>query len=136
MLKLGAWMGKVNIVGTYKLESFEIEEISGHRRPWGKDVHGLLIYTADGHMSVSINKAIETKSDNDSKNIFDSILFYSGTYQVSEGTITHQVSQASNPQRIGKTLLRFASVDGDTVTLSSPKESFGVAHLTWKRIST
>lgn len=129
-------MGKGHFAGTYKLESFEIEENSGHRRPWGKDVHGLLIYTADGYMSVSINKAVETKSDNDSKNIFDSILFYSGTYQADAGTITHQVTQASNPQRIGKTLLRYASVEGDKVTLSSPKESFGIAHLTWKRIVT
>lgn len=129
-------MGKGHFIGTYKLESFEIEENSGHRRPWGKDVHGLLIYTADGYMSVSINKAVETKSDNDSKNIFDSILFYSGTYQVDDDMITHQVTQASNPQRIGKTLLRYASVEGDKVTLSSPKESFGIAHLAWKRIVT
>lgn len=134
MLKSGAGMGKGRFVGTYKLESFEIEEHSGHKRPWGKDVHGLLIYTADGYMSVSINKAVEAKSDNESKNIFDSILFYSGTYQVDEGTITHQVTQASNPQRIGKTLLRYANVEGDKVALSSPKESFGTAHLTWKRI--
>lgn len=129
-------MEKGHFAGTYKLESFEIEEGSGHRRPWGKDVHGLLIYTADGYMSVSINKAVETKSDNDSKNIFDSILFYSGTYQSDGGTITHQVTQASNPQRIGKTLMRYANIEGDKVTLSSPKESFGIAHLTWKRIVT
>jgi hypothetical protein len=135
MLKLGAWVGIANFAGTYKLESFEIEENSGYRRPWGKDVHGLLIYTADGYMSVSINKAVETNSENDSKNIFDSILFYSGTYKADEGTIAHQVTQASNPQRIGKTLLRYANVDGDKVTLSSPREFFGIAHLTWKRIA-
>lgn len=124
-----------NFVGTYKLESFEIEETSGKKRSWGKDVHGLLIYTSDGHMSVSINKAVENKADNDSKNIFDSILFYSGTYAVEGDVITHKVTEASNPQRIGKDMIRYAKTEGSRVTLSSPKESFGTAHLVWKRVS-
>jgi predicted RNA-binding protein (virulence factor B family) len=75
MLSLEAWMKINSFVGTYKLESFEIEETSGLKRSWGKDVHGLLIYTSDGHMSVSINKAVENKSDNDSKKIFTLFFF-------------------------------------------------------------
>jgi len=124
----------IALSGTYKLENFEIEELSGHRRPWGKDIHGLLIYTSDGYMSVSINKAIENKSDNDSKNIFDSILFYSGTYSIDGHVINHKVTEASNPQRIGKDMIRYAKIDGSKITLSSPKESFGTAHLIWKKI--
>ena len=50
MLNLGAWMKSNNFVGTYTLESFEIEETSGLKRSWGKDVHGLLIYTAEGYV--------------------------------------------------------------------------------------
>jgi hypothetical protein len=38
MLNLGARMGKGHFAGTYKLESFEIEENSGHRKPWGNDL--------------------------------------------------------------------------------------------------
>lgn len=118
MLSLEAWMKINSFVGTYKLESFEIEETSGLKRSWGKDVHGLLIYTSDGHMSVSINKAVENKSDNDSKNIFDSILFYSGTCAVEGDVITHKVTEASNPQRIGKDMIRYAKTEGTRVTLS------------------
>jgi hypothetical protein len=129
-------VGVDKFVGTYKLESFEIEETSGLKRSWGKDVHGLLIYTTDGYMSVNINKALEDKSENESKNIFDSILCYSGTYTVEGDVITHRVTEASNPQRIGKELIRYAKTEGFRVTLSSPKESFGTAYLVWQRIST
>lgn len=122
-------------VGTWELKSFEIEEHIGHRRSWGKNTHGLLIYTSTGHVSVSINRDVELKSENDAQNIFDSILFYSGTYSAEGGIINHQVTEASNPQRIGKTMIRHASLDGDLLTLSSPKESFGTAHLIWRRVS-
>ncbi|MGE0634035.1 MAG: lipocalin-like domain-containing protein [Pseudobdellovibrionaceae bacterium] len=123
------------ILGTWKLENFEIEEPNGNRRPWGKNAHGMLIYSASNHMSVSINREIGNKSEVSAQNIYDSILFYSGTYSVEDNTITHQVTEASNPQRIGKTMLRFATLDNDLLTLSSPKESFGTAHLKWRRIS-
>lgn len=126
---------QTSFFGTWKLESFEIEETSGNVRPWGTGTHGLLIYSATGHMSVSINRNVENKSDVPAQNIYDSILFYSGTFKVDGKTITHQVTQASNPQRIGKTMLRFAKLDGDLLTLSSPQESFGTAHLKWRRVA-
>ena len=65
-----------NITGTWELQSFEIEDLQGNRRSWGNGTQGLLLYTNSGHMSVSINKNVEKKSDNDTQNIFDSILFY------------------------------------------------------------
>lgn len=126
---------KDQVIGTWNLESFELEDQQGLRRPWGLKSHGLLMYTDSGHMSVSINRTIEQKSDNSAQNIFDSILFYSGTYSVAGNTINHHVTQASNPQRIGKNLIRYAKLNSDVLTLSSPQESFGTAHLTWKRIS-
>lgn len=126
---------KDQVVGTWALENFEIEDQHGVRRPWGNQSHGLLIYSPSGHVSVSINRAVEQKSENPAQNIFDSILFYSGTYLSDGNTINHRVTQASNPQRIGKNLVRYAQLNGDVLTLSSPQESFGTAHLTWKRIS-
>jgi len=126
---------KDQVVGTWALESFEIEDPQGFRKPWGKQSHGLLIYSGSGHMSVSINRAIEQKTENNAQNLFDSILFYSGTYSSDGNTINHQVTQASNPSRIGKKLVRFATLDGERLTLTSPQEAFGTAHLIWKRIS-
>jgi len=123
-----------NITGTWELQSFEIEDLQGNRRSWGNGTQGLLLYTNSGHMSVSINKNVEKKSDNDTQNIFDSILFYSGSYSVEGNIIKHQVTQASSPARIGKEMIRYAELNEDVLTLESPKESFGKAILKWKRI--
>jgi hypothetical protein len=123
-----------DLVGSWKLESFQIEELSGTIRPWGSNLHGLLIYAPTGHMSVSINRDVIATSDNESKNLFDSILFYAGTYSIEGDIIRHQVTEASNPSRIGKELIRYTQLEGDTVRLTTPKESFGTAILTWKRI--
>lgn len=122
-------------VGAYKLQSFVIESPTGERSDWGKNPHGLLIYEPKGNMSVSINKDIENDpSQSESENLFDSILFYSGTYKVEEFLIRHQVTQASNPTRIGKEMIRFAEWQGDELHLTTPKESFGKAILVWKKI--
>lgn len=126
---------KTDVIGTWDLQSFEIEDLQGNLRPWGAGVHGLLLYTNSGHMSVSINKNVEKKSDNDGQNNFDSILFYSGTYSVDGKIIKHLVTQASNPARIGKEMIRYAVLQGDVLTLESPKESFGKAILKWKKVA-
>lgn len=125
---------KSYVVGTWELQSFDIEDLQGNLRPWGAGTHGLLLYTPSGHMSVSINKNVEKKSDNDGQNNFDSILFYSGTYSVDNKIIKHLVTQASNPARIGKEMIRYADLQGDVLILESPKESFGKAILKWKKI--
>jgi len=126
---------KNQVTGAWELQSFEIEDLEGNRRPWGNDTKGLLLYTESGHMSVSINKKVEQKSEIEAQNIFDSILFYSGTYSVKDKQIKHQVTQASNPARIGKEMIRYAELKNEILTLESPKESFGKAILKWKKIA-
>ncbi len=126
---------KNQIIGTWTLESFLIENLQGETCNWGANTQGLLLYTDSGHMSVSINKDVENKSTVDAQNIFDSILFYSGTYSVDGSTIKHMVTQASNPNRIGKELLRTAILEGNLLTLTSPLESFGRAILKWRKIT-
>ena len=125
---------KHEIIGSWALERFDIEEPSKNVRPWGKNATGLLIYTADGYMSVSINRDVENKSDQEAKNIFDSILFYSGTFAAETEIIRHKVTNASSPTRIGKEMIRYATLDGDRLTLKSPVESFGQAILIWRKI--
>ena len=126
---------KNEIVGTWLLERFLIESSEKEQRNWGSNSQGLLIYTSSGHMSVSINKDVENKSAVEAQNYFDSILFYSGTVTVDAKTVKHKVTQASNPTRIGKELIRYAKLEKDILTLTSPEESFGRAILTWKKIA-
>jgi hypothetical protein len=122
------------LVGTWLLERFLIENIDGEIRDWGRNSKGQLIYTENGYMSVSINREVENKSSVEAQNYFDSILFYSGTFTVDKDIIKHQVKNASNPNRIGKELVRHAKLDGNLLTLTSPKESFGKAILTWGKV--
>lgn len=124
----------LDVVGTWVLESFEIENPQKEKRQWGANSQGLLIYTDNGYMSVSINKTVEAKSNLEAQNLFDSILFYSGTYLVDGSTVRHKVTQASNPSRIGKEMLRFAELSEGILTLSSPEESFGRAILKWRKV--
>lgn len=121
------------ILGTWVLESFTIETAQKETKSWGQNCHGLLIYSPDGYMSVSINKDVERKSDVDAQNIYDSILFYSGTFIVEGDTIQHQVTQASNPARIGREMLRFVTFESNILVLTTPQESFGRAILKWKK---
>jgi hypothetical protein len=123
-----------NYEGSWRLESFTIEDPTGNVRPWGKNTHGLLIYSPDGFMSVSINRDNERKTGNDAKDLFDSILFYSGTYSDDGVVIRHKVTNASNPDRIGRDMIRYATLEGDLLTLKSPVESFGQATLIWRRV--
>ncbi len=125
----------MNVLGTWKLVSFEIQDPTGLRRDWGQDSQGLLIYVPSGHMSVSINKTPEVDPDQTAtESLLDSLLFYSGTYRIEGSLIRHQVTQASNPSRIGKEMLRYAGVSEDILTLTTPEEAFGRAILTWKRL--
>ena len=126
---------KNQIIGTWLLERFIIESPQGEQRNWGSNSQGMLIYTSSGHMSVGLNKDVEKKSAVEAQNYFDSILFYSGTFAIDGKTVKHQVTQASNPTRIGKEQVRFAKLENDILTLTSPDESFGRAILTWRKIA-
>jgi len=122
------------IFGSWSLERFDIVSPEGVEKPWGENVSGLLIYSKDGHMSVSINRALNNSEPNEAKAIFDSILFYSGTFQIDGNVILHQVTQASNPSRIGKEMIRYAELADGLLVLTTPKESFGTAKLIWRKI--
>ncbi len=123
-------MTKNEIIGSWVLESFIIEKQDQTQRKWGENTTGLLIYTEEGTMSVSINSkligiGLEAQ--------FKSILFYAGTYEViKENTIIHSVTQASDPSRLGKEMIRKAEPNGTKLTLTG-KGEFGIAKIVWVR---
>lgn len=122
------------ILGSWTLVSFAIEDLTGTKIDWGTNAHGLLIYAPSGQMSVSINRDPDPETQDEFERIFDSILFYSGKFEICGNEIHHLVENASNPTRIGKQLIRYPKVSGNEITLSSPKESFGTAHLVWRKV--
>ena len=127
--------------GTWQLEAFTITHPEKGTRDWGTNLRGLLIYSSTGHVSVAINKDVKrdttvvaattTPAD---KDLLDAMLFYAGTFSVNGTVITHHVTIASNPARVGKEMIRFAALAGDVLTLTTPEESYGTANLVWRRI--
>lgn len=126
---------KNSITGVWNLETFTIYPKEGGSRPWGEGLRGLLIYTESGHVSVSINRNFLPKSGNAEKDVLDSVLFYAGTYSVEGNVIRHQVTQATNPDRIGREMIRFATLENTTLKLATPDEAFGKAELVWRKIA-
>ena len=117
------------IVGSYNLNSFEIEKSEGVSVPWRKNANGMLIYTSEGTMSVSIN----AEKDRSDRQESETLLFYAGTYEVrDQNIIVHHVTNASGLDRIGKEMVREASVEGNRIRLISRGE-FGVATLVWEK---
>ena len=119
--------------GTWALEAFTIVHPEKGKREWGANLRGLLVYSSTGHVSVAINKNIK-ESGNPDKDILDAMLFYAGTFEVSGTTISHNVTIASSPSRVGREMIRYASLEGDVLTLTTPEESYGKATLVWRRL--
>lgn len=119
--------------GTWTLEAFTIDHPEKGKRDWGTNLRGLLIYSATGHVSVAINKDVKATGNAD-KDTLDAMLFYAGTFDVTGTTISHNVTIASSPARVGREMIRYAKLDGDLLTLTTPPESYGTATLVWRRI--
>ena len=122
-----------NILGTWELVRFEITGKHGSIKNWGPNPRGQLIYTDDGHMSVSINRDPQP-ADSEAQSILNSILFYAGTYSIDGDTIRHKVTLASSPGRVGRDMVRYDEFHGDEIHLKTPEESYGVANLVWRRV--
>ena len=122
------------LIGTWKLTSFTLSK-NGVTEPWRDNVTGTLIYTDNGSMSVAMNSKVHQGD-----NLFDSILFYSGTWSSDENEdgkvrVHHHIENATELTNIGKTLTRNVDLVGDELELSAEGE-YGRASVTWKKRST
>ncbi|HLB42672.1 MAG TPA: lipocalin-like domain-containing protein [Gammaproteobacteria bacterium] len=122
-----------DLVGEWTLQEFMIERSDGMKHPWRKNAKGLLIYLSNGRMSISINSDVDgNKSLLDNK--YNSILFYTGTFEIlHDNKVIHHVINASDPDRIGKEMVREVILDNEKLKLVGRGE-FGIATLTWNRI--
>jgi hypothetical protein len=93
----------------------------------GSGYDGLLIYTADGHVSATIMPkdrrwSLESATFGDFMGSVGegAATAYAGTYQVDEKahTVTHLPSVSVDPGDIGKTLIRRFELRGDQLLLS------------------
>jgi hypothetical protein len=131
-------------VGTWKLNSWEVTQPDGTiHYPFGKDVVGYLIYTADGHMSAEImdpdrqqsdpdfpleNAAAQTLPDPDRARAYSTYLSYCGTYTVEGNTVTHHVKAGLIPRWTGSKQSRPFKFEHDFLIIK-----VGNQKLTWER---
>ena len=105
-------MDKSAICGTWHLKAFNLLK-DGVVKPWRNGANGILIYSPDGFMSVSIN------SESSHESWLDTILFYAGTYEVHGDEVTHQVLNATSKDRINKSLVRKAVLISGILSLTA-----------------
>ena len=120
------------ILGAWELESFAATDaLTGEERhPLGAAPRGLIMYTADGHMSAQL-----AESD------MSGYVAYGGRFSVNEGTSTvhHDVTVSMLPELLTQPQFRQAKVYGDVLTLSAASaDAAGVeanVRLVWRRRS-
>jgi Lipocalin-like domain len=127
------------LLGVWDLVSFEVAPPGGVRAPWSTSMTGKLIYSASGdsgYVCVGINGALPGGESRQAtyQEIFDSILFYTGTFRVpSPGKLEHTVCNASDPNRVGRVLERTYELDRDVLKVSS-EGPYGTSLTVWKRV--
>jgi hypothetical protein len=120
------------ILGAWELVSFVARDAAtgDDRHPLGTAPRGLILYTADGHMSAQL-----AESD------MGDYIAYGGRYSVDEETSTlhHDVTISMMPELLAQPQFRNAAVDGDLLTLSATSaDDAGVtthSRLLWRRPS-
>ena len=142
--------GRAGFVGVWKLIS--LREIRGGDAPrdsadFGPSPAGTIVYTASGHVSVSFMKPGRRASASEAEPTdaewaaaARGYSGYAGRYEVNEaeGCVLHHVETALIPNRVGTTMRRSYSFEGDRLVLRPPpfvREGTGVERiLVWERL--
>ncbi|MFD2599118.1 lipocalin-like domain-containing protein [Sphingobacterium corticis] len=140
---------KNELTGSWKLLSYIEISTDGADSffPLGNTPNGLLIYSADGYMSVQINGSDEKQETllEDSAKYADinyrNFLVFSGTYYTDnvQATVVHDVITSVTPSLVGKTVERDVTFEADILYLKSTRPIFSHgkmvnSYMTWQRV--
>jgi hypothetical protein len=120
------------LLGGWRLESFVARdaETGALRQPFGEHPCGLILYTADGHMSAQLTPGSGSE-----------FVSYGGLFRVDESsaTVHHLVVISTLPELLTQPQIRHAQIDGDRLTLSASATSTDGATthstLVWRRVT-
>ncbi len=139
------------LIGAWELIDVVEEPVDGSplRHPLGEHPCGLIVYTADGHMSVQImqeghaGRAADDpygRTGDDYAREARTYFAYAGTYKVDEvrGVVTHGVRLSLFPGWVGQDQERVAQLDGVVLQLSGVEPSLSAGllvrtRLRWRR---
>jgi len=138
------------LVGTWLLKSVSARTADGtiDAAPYGETPTGYLTYTPDGYMQVilSFSQRALLSSDwraspmEERAAAFATSLSYAGRYTAVGDRVTHHVDVSSDPNRVGTSIERSVSIDGERLTLTTPPTQVGgdarEFSLTWIRASS
>ena len=143
------------LLGTWHLVRWDINYSDGRppSLPYGEGATGMILYSADGHMSACIARAGRSKLSSDSVRsapvpvrlaAFESYFQYAGPYEIrgapGRQVVVHTVTQSLNPNFVGTSQVRNMafSEDGRQLTLSASDSVPGTTvarhhRLVWRR---
>jgi len=139
---------QASLSGTWKLISVEARyEDNLVIYPWGPKASGLLIYTQDGYMSITIMRGDRPRflvpdmlggSIEEQAQAAQSYLSYSGTYEIQSDKVIHHIEASLFPNWVGEDQVRFVDklTKDQLVLRTSPYLAggkFGTGYLVWYR---
>jgi hypothetical protein len=141
-------MSAAQLIGTWQLVSYRLVGTRGRvRYPYGEDAVGYLLYTADGHVAVSIMSAqrqpftgadILRRTTEEAAAATRTYLSYCGTYEVEPNRVVHHILASLFPNWSGTSQERFYCLQGDRLELSTAPLNGEVqgprALLVWQRV--
>lgn len=137
------------LAGTWKLVAASATSASGvvDKLPFGANLSGTLIYTAEGRVAVLLSygdrKPLSgsdrlTAPAAERAEAFATFFAYSGRYSVAGDRVTHHVDIASYPNWVNTDFVRIFAVSGERLTLRTPPLSVGgrmqTSDLVWERL--
>ncbi len=133
-----------DFVGTWRLLEYSFLHDDGVvEKPWGTEVRGYLLYSAEGYMSGNLSPArrkrgvIERITDQRPRRIRGYIA-YTGRYTVEGDTVTHHVEASLFPNWVDRPEVRYFTFEDDRLTLRTGPLKSGrhtlVAQLVWERV--
>jgi len=143
-------VAKGQFTGAWKLVSSEFRRSDGQViYPLGSDAAGMLIYDSSGHMSAQLmrrdrpnfasdDRLLATPSETEAA--FKGFTSEFGTYEVNEeeATVTHHIEGHLFPNLVGSDQIRFFTLSGNRLTLSTPPLLMGGQQMTgvlvWERV--
>ncbi|MCL4794140.1 MAG: lipocalin-like domain-containing protein [Bryobacteraceae bacterium] len=135
------------LIGTWRLVAMESRAADGQiSRPFGENPTGLLIYSADGFMAVSVMGAgrehftsgdLRGGTPEEKAGAVGSYLSYSGSYDVLPDRVVHHVEVSLLPNWCGTRQERFFELHDDRLVLRTPQMVMAglecTTVLTWRR---
>jgi hypothetical protein len=124
-----------DVVGAWRLRSFDDLDESGRHRegPLGPAPDGLLIYSLDGSVSVSMMRGGGRRpGDEDGRHYMS----YAGTWHRRGDRMVHRIEVAPEPSWIGLDQVRDLRLEGDHLVLTGHGPSGATARrmLRWERV--